>query len=190
MNGVEVIRYFRLLRVAVAMTALLGIGIGVVVVSARTGLAPLDVDMPSYFQPGQTLTVDQPCYSDGDDNFVSDLANCIQSQTGNLKYLVEFKVASRTIQSASKWLEMPVMLGDLVTRWGTPRGWHGSFLVWDDRGAYVHSTSNLSPESSVYFISYGSVPEVSEPWIGFVKDKSQIPTRSLPTISTAFWKRP
>ncbi len=186
MSGIPVIRRHRLIGLAVAMMTVFAAGIIAVLAVVRTPLAPLDVKLPSYYQPGQTLAPDLPCSYFYYPSYSSFDGGCIQNGIEGLEYTVQFTSPYRRIARASKWtFDMPITLGDLIARWGTPTGHLNSLIVWDDRSASVIDFPDFSPDSKVYFISYGKVPHETDPWTGFVKKKSKSVAIPFPKLTSA-----
>ncbi len=184
MRGIRVMRSHWFIVVTAAMVALLAAGMVIIATAARSNLADFDLDVPSYYRPGQVLQPGLPCSDYIYPEYSTAAGDCLQTKDGNLEYTVEFTVPDLMIQLTSKWtLDTPLTLGDLINRWGSPRGRIGSFVAWDHRYACVFDLPDFSPKSKVYFISYGTVPGMLQPWRGFASNPSAITTIPLPGLA-------
>ncbi len=174
----------------IALMALCLVVISAIMLTARTALSPLDLELPRVFQPGHVLPPDVSNFREYYRS-LSGVTGYVDPANDQREYIVELDMPGRTIHHVSKWVfDSRLTLGDLILRWGTPTGQRGSFVEWDDRSAFVLSDLGFQPSSEVYFISYGSSSEDLEPWTGFAHSRSDTTTLSIRELASLFPLRP
>ncbi len=187
MSGIRLIGKYRIIAAMMGLTVFLAGAISGVTLIARTALHPLDIEIPSKYQPGQVLPSDIPRFREYYRSYTN-VTGYVQRSSTSLDYIIEVDMPGRTIRHVSKWIfDSHITIGDLIVRWGPPTGRRGSFVSWSDRSAFVLAdTDHMLPTSQVYFISYGYDPqlEANDPWLGFSRSEDDINTVSLQKLAS------
>lgn len=179
MGGIRRIGKSKIVAATITMVSVLAVAVTGVVLTARTNLPSLNLELPPDYQPGHILSLDLPRYREYYRSYTS-LSDYVIPAAPDQEYIIEIDMPVRTVQHVSKWIrESGITLGDLILRWGTPIGTHGSFVVWPNRGAFVVTRAGFSPNDAVYFLTYGGDQKSLDAWTGFSREKSETSGVSL-----------
>ena len=160
------IRRHRIIACAVGVNLFLTGLVCTVVFASRSELSLPDIDVPSYYRPGNALGDLSSCVSEHDSWTTS--MRCTERGAGRIRYYIAYDGVHNRVVRASRWTgDEELRLGDLVLAWGPPISVGGGYVSWGKHNAFALGRWGLSPYDKVYIVSYTLEPLTQDRWQGF-----------------------
>ena len=138
-----------------------------VVAVARRETAPLILDPPQLYLPGNPFPKDASCDVPGDKQVFCSVKWL--KQEIDFVFNEETRMIWRTVIPTREYT-----LGQLIASWGTPtsitRNDYTTYVYWGTRSVLLYTTS-FQPDSRVNFIVYDLEQPETSPWCGFTRGK-------------------